>query len=98
MDDLSTAGGGTLLLFVNLLLEHRTNVSSRAKATTGAGHDNHTGAIVFPEGRISVGEFVSHQICIGIQFLWTVEGDGGNVILHLDQDLFVVHKASICGR
>src|SRR5947209_4570307 len=97
MHDLGITRGGPLALLVNLLLEHSTHVSSGAKTPASTSHDDDTHVTALAEGSIRLGEFIPHQCRIGVELLRAIEGEGRNVILHFDQNLFVVHEASSRG-
>src|SRR5919106_453128 len=91
MDDLGTVWVASLALLVDVFLEYSTHIGPRAKSAAGAGHDDHADIAAFAKGFISMRQFFTHAVCVSIQFLWTVQGDDGDMILNRDQNLFVVH-------
>ena len=76
---------------VNALLKHPTDIRSGTEAAARAGHQNHPHVVAFAERLIGVGQLVAHAGGVGVEFVGTVERDGGYAVLDLNTDVCVFH-------
>ena len=80
-----------LLALVNTLLKHPADIRPGTEAAARTGHQNHPHIVAFAERLVSVGQLVAHQRGVGVQFVGTVERDGGYAVLDLNTDVCVFH-------
>src|SRR4029077_17502417 len=75
-------------------VSHFFNVRAGGENFLSAGQDNDPHIVISVEGFHRETEIFDQAIGKGIQLLWTVQGDYGDGVVFLDDDVFKLHTVS----